>query len=137
MKRPFPVTLSIWLVLILSSWNALRAWTSIAWQNILTEFSVQVPPIISAIMGAFWFIIGTIVCFGIWQKRTWSMKLLLGAAAGYTVWYWSERLIWQNPRPNTPFAVAVNLACLIIIYFALKSLSREAHERNTENPATE
>ncbi|HND47971.1 MAG TPA: hypothetical protein PLL95_05380, partial [Anaerolineales bacterium] len=63
--------------------------------------------------------------------------LLLGAAAGYTVWYWSERLIWQNPRPNIPFTIVINFACLIVIYFASKSLSREAYERNTENPAIE
>ncbi|MBI2332577.1 MAG: hypothetical protein HYU84_10540 [Chloroflexi bacterium] len=137
MKRPFLVTLSIWLVLILASWNALQAWTAIAWQDVLTEFSVQMPPTVSAVVGVFWFIIGLILAWGIWQKKVWSMKMLLGAAAGYTVWIWSERLIWQNPRPNVPFAVIANLVCLIVIYFASKSFSREAYERNTENPAIE
>lgn len=137
MKRPFTVTLTIWLVLILASWNALRAWTSIAWQNILMEFSVQLPPMINTISGILWFLTGIVLLIGMWQKKAWSSKLLLGAAAGYTVWYWSERFIWQNPRPNVLFAILVNLACLIVIYFALKSLSREAYERNTENPETE
>lgn len=137
MKRPFPVTLSIWLVLILASWNALRAWTSIAWQDVLTEFSVRMPPTLSAFASTFWLIIGISILIGIWQKKAWSKNLLLGAAAGYTLWYWSERLIWQNPRPNILFAVIVNLACFIVIYFGSKSLSREAYERNTENPAIE
>lgn len=137
MKRPFPVTLSIVLVLILASFNALRAWTSAAWQDIMMEFSVQMPPVFSAGMGVLWTVVGVILSIGIWQKKAWSAKMLLGAATGYTVWYWSERFIWQNPRQNIPFAVFINLVCLIIIYFASKSLSREAYERNTENPETE
>lgn len=137
MKRPFSVTLSMWLVLILASWNALRAWTSLAWQDVLIEFSTQVPPTLIAFASLFWLMIGIVVWFGLWQKKAWSKNLLLGAATGYTVWYWSERLIWQNPRLNIPFAVFVNLVCLIVIYFAFKSLSREAYERNIENPAIE
>jgi hypothetical protein len=137
MKRPFSVTLSLWLVLILTLWNALRAWTSIAWQDVLMEYASTMSPQASAAVGALWFIIGGILAWSIWQKKAWSAKLLLGAATGYTVWYWSERLIWQNPRPNIPFAIVVHLACLIVIYFASKSLSREAYERNTENPEIE
>ncbi len=137
MKRPFSVTLSMWLVLILASWNALRAWTSLAWQDVLIEFSTQMPPTLIAFASLFWLMIGIVVWFGLWQKKAWSKNLLLGAATGYTVWYWSERLIWQNPRPNIPFAVCVNLVCLIVIYFTSKSLSREAYERNIENPAIE
>lgn len=63
--------------------------------------------------------------------------MLLGAAAGYSVWYWSERLLLQNPRPNVVFAAIVHLACFFLIYFTSKSLSREAYERNIENPAIE
>ena len=137
MKRPFSVTLSMWLVLILAFWNALRAWTALAWQDVLTEFSARMPATLIVFASLFWLMIGIVILLGIWQKKTWSKNLLLGAAAGYTVWYWSERLIWQNPRPNIPFAVIINLACLIVIYFTSKSLSREAYERNIENPAIE
>ncbi len=137
MKRPFSVTLAGMLVLILALWNALRAWTSLAWRSILNEYSVQMPPFFSAGMGSFWFIIGLTIAASIWKKNPWSIKLLSLAAIGYTIWYWSERMIWQNPRPNVPFAIIINLACLVTIYFASKSLSREAYERDIENPATE
>lgn len=137
MKRPFPVTLSIVLVLFLTSWNALRAWTSIAWQETLSEFAVQMLPIFSAGIGFLWFAIGTALFIGTWQKKAWSAKLLRGVAAGYTIWYWSERFLWQNPRANIPFTLVINLACLMIIYLASKSLLREAYERNIENPETE
>lgn len=137
MKRPFPVTLTLWLVLILTTWNLLRAWTSLAWSGALTEFSASLAPAVSAVIGGVWVVAGIILCWGIWQKKAWAVKLLPGAAAGYTVWYWSERFLFQNPRPNLAFAVIVNLGLLVVIFFATKSMSREAYERTIENPKTE
>lgn len=136
-KRPLLVTLALWLVLIFSAWNALKAWTAIAWRDVLVEYSVQMSPALTAGMGVFWFIIGLVAAWGIWQKKTWSAKWLPGAAVGYTAWYWSERLAWQNPRPNMIFAILATLACLLLVTVASKTLSREAYERNTENQATE
>ena len=133
-KPPFRVTLLLCLVLFLTTWNVLRLWTALAWRNTLNEFSARPTSTMIAISGAFWIIIGMILIWSIWQKKAWAAKLLLGTAAGYSVWYWSERLIWQNPHPNWPFAVIVNLALLVYILFATKSLTREAHERKFENP---
>lgn len=84
---------------------------------------------ITTISSAIWAAVGILLLWGIWQNKAWTAKLLLGAAAGYTVWYWCERLIWQAPRPNWPFAVIVNLVLLIFILFTTKSLAREAYER--------
>lgn len=138
MNKPlFRVTLLHLLVLTLSAWNGLRLWTALAWQDVLTEFSASPPPIITAISGAIWMVIGFILLWSIWQKKAWAAKLLIFATAGYSLWYWSERLIWQNPHPNWPFAVIVNLAGIAFILLNVKSLSREAHERKNENPATD
>jgi hypothetical protein len=79
-------------------------------------------------------VIGIILVWGVWQKKTWAAKMLLGASAGYTGWYWSERLIWQTPHPNWLFAVIVNLGLFAFILFTTKKLTREAHERKNENP---
>jgi hypothetical protein len=137
MKRPFPVTLTPWVVLILTAWNLLRVWTSFAWSGVLTEFSASLAPAVSAVIGGVWVVVGITLCWGIWQKKEWAAKLLLGTAAGYTVWYWSERFLLQNPRPNLVFAVIANLGLLVIIFLATKSISREAHEQTIENPKTE
>jgi len=133
-RPPFRVTLLLWLVLFITAWNVLRLWTALAWQNVLVEFFAQPTPAVTAISGAVWMVVGIILIWSIWQKKAWAAKLLLGASAGYTVWYWSERLIWQNPHPNWPFAVIVNLALLVFILFATKTLTREAHERKFEHP---
>ncbi|MBL8062375.1 MAG: hypothetical protein JNK32_05105 [Anaerolineales bacterium] len=137
MNRPIIVTLTGWAVLILASWNALRAWTSIAWSRVLIEYSVRLSPTISAAIAIFWTIAGLFLAWGIWQNKAWSAKALPTMAIGYTLWYWAERLIWQNPRPNVPFAIVINLVWLSLIYFTSKSLSREAYERNTENQTTQ
>jgi hypothetical protein len=133
-KLPFRVTLLLWLVLFLTAWNALRLWTALAWRNVLNEFSAQPIPAITAASGAIWMVTGVVIVWSIWQKKAWAAKLLIGASAGYTVWYWSERLVWQNPHPNWLFAVIVNLVLFIFILFTTKALTREAHERKIENP---
>jgi hypothetical protein len=133
-KLSFRVTLLYWLVLTLSAWNALRLWTALAWREVLNEFSASPPPIVITVSGAIWMVTGMILIWSIWQEKAWTSKLLLGAATGYTIWYWSERLIWLNSHPNWLFAVIVNLAGFVFILFNVKLLSREAHERKNENP---
>ncbi len=136
-KPSFRETLLIWLVLTFTAWNALRAWTSFSWRNVLSEYSPQPGPAIITVSSMIWLIVGLVLIWSIWQNKAWAWKLLFGAAAGYTVWFWSERLIWQNPHPNWLFAVIVNLAIIIFILFIMKSLMREAYERKNENPKVE
>ena len=136
-KLPFRVTLLLWLVFSLTVWNTLRAWTSLAWRDVLIEYSTQPVSAIITISGVIWQIVGILLLWSIWQNKAWATRLLLRAAAGYTVWYWSERLFFQNPHPNWLFAVIVNLAILIFILFTTKSLAREAYERKIENPKIE
>jgi len=132
-RLPIRVTLLLWLVLTLSAWNGLRLWTALIWHNALDEFSAE-PAFTIIISSAIWMVTGIILIWGLWQEKAWAVKLLLGASAGYTVWYWSERLIWQTPHPNWLFAVIVNLGLLAFILFTTKKLAREAHERKNENP---
>ena len=136
-KLPFRVTLLLWLVLFITAWNGLRLWTALAWQKVLTEFSAQPATWITALSGCIWMVTGVLIIWGIWQNKAWTVKILVGAAAGYSAWYWSERLIFQEPRPNWPFAVLLNVVLLIFIFFATKTLTREAHERKPKNPKDE
>ncbi len=137
MRRPFPVTMMLWLVLTTIIWNILRVWTSMAWKNVLIEFSASIPPITSATIGGIWVVIGGFLYTSIWQGKAWAGKMLLGTAAGYTIWYWSERLFFHNPRPSVVFAVIVNLGLLIPIWFANKSLSRETNDQKIKNQKVE
>lgn len=133
-KLPFRETLLIWLVLIFTAWSALGAWTALAWKDMLSRYSPQPSPLITTISSVTWFFVGLLILWSIWKNKAWASKLLLGAAVGYTLWFWSEQLIWQSPHPNWPFAVIVNLALLIFILFNTRSMTREDHERKIEKP---
>lgn len=138
MKRPAEVTISGLLVLIFTSLNAIRTWTSLAWTKVLTEFSVSLPPSTSALIGAVWTLIGMTLFFAILLKTKWAGTMLRWAFVLYTAWYWGERFfIEATPRPNVLFGVIVNLTLFVIIFFASRSLTREAYERDNKNSAIE
>lgn len=124
MNQPLSVTLTLWTVLILITWNLTRLWTFIAWKDILAEFSVRLPPAAGAVIAGMWVMIGAILYWKIRQKTPWAGKMLLAAAAGYTIWYWGERAFFLNPQTNGWFAVVVNAALLVLVFFANHALSK-------------
>lgn len=133
MNRPISVTLTLIVVLTVTVWNLIKAWTALAWRNVLHEFSVSLKPEIVAVISIIWVVIGLALLGAMVQKKVWSKKMLVGTATSYTVWFWSERFIWQSSQTNHVFAVSINIILLIIIYFA----TREAYERTNEHPQIE
>lgn len=126
------------VVLCLTIWHAFRLWTAIAWYDVLREFSPVPGPVYIALSAAVWLALGVILLWSIWQRKAWAAKMLIGAAAGYTVWYWADRLAFQGPRANWPFALLVNLVLLLYVlaltfsqHTMIKS-QREAYERESE-----
>jgi len=134
MKRPIPVTLTLWLVLALTALNLLRLWTAISWNTVLTEFHPSLSPSLSASIGGLWSLAGCLLAWSIWRQKVWAGKMLLVCGAIYTVAYWIERSLHQYPRPNLIFAVIVNLALVVLIIVTNLFISREAHERQIEDP---
>ena len=60
----------------------------------------------------------------------------LGAATGYPVWVWADRLFLQKPHANWPFGLIATLTCMLLVviimitprtrnYFGLR---KEVHE---------
>jgi len=137
MKRPFPATLTLWLVLITTTINLIRLWTSISWAQALNEFQVSTDPRFSAFVGGLWATAGLILFWSLWRNKAWAGKMLVITGAGYTIWYWTERIFLPHPRPNLIFAVIVNLALLVLIIITNILLSREAYEQRIENPEIE
>lgn len=122
------------LVLSITMWNLLRAWTALAWRVALTEFAGGDLFEAAVISGAGWSLAGIFIAWALLRRKKWAGKILAGVSIAYSIWYWVARLLWQPPRPNWAFAVIVNLLTLAFVAFILKSLSREAYERNVENP---
>jgi len=130
-KRPFRATILLALVLLLTIWNALRAWTAFSWRNVLTEFSGG--PLYIGVSGLIWVGIGIWLLLSLWRKKANARMLLFASAASYSVWVWIERLFIQTPRENWLFALIVNLVLLSFVLFASNFWKREAHERKSED----
>ncbi len=115
--RPASVTILALFVLSLSAWNGLRLGSAIATWKILAEYGAQ--PLYIATSGGFWLIAGILLFGGLWRGIAWARKMAYITAAGYTSWYWCDRLFMQTPHANWPFALAVTI---ILLSFTLITL---------------
>ena len=64
MKRPFSVTILLWLVLSLTVWSGLRLASAIQWWGTLLEFASPPGPLYIAISAGIWLIVGIGVVVG-------------------------------------------------------------------------
>jgi hypothetical protein len=115
MKRPFGVTILLWLVLSLTAWSSLRLYSAIQWWDVLLEFASPPGPWYIAISGGIWLIASLALLWGLWQATAWIRYAFLGAGASFTVWYWSDRFLFQISNTNWLFALVTNILLLIIL----------------------
>ena len=114
MRRPFSVTILLWLVLSLTAWSGLRLVTAIQWWNTILEFEASSGPFYIAVSGGAWLFVGIALLWGIWRKKAWTRYALLGTGAGFTVWYWCDRLLLQAPNENWLFVLGATVLLLVI-----------------------
>ena len=135
MKRPLSVTILLWLVLSLTAWSGLRLYTSIQWWSTLIEFASPPGPWYITISAAVWLTVSLFLLWGMWQAEDWIRYALLGAGAGFTVWFWSDRFLYQPSNTNGLFVLLINILLLIILSVCVFApgtkaflLKREAHD---------
>ncbi len=119
MKRPFSVTILLWLVLSLTAWSGLRLYSAIRWWSTLIEFASPPGPWYIAISGGFWLIVSVLLFWGMWQAKAWIRYALFGAGAGYPVWYWCDRLLFQVSSANWPFMLIGTALLLILVMICI------------------
>ena len=134
MKRPFSVTILLWLVLSLTVWSGLRLYSAIAWWKTLLEFASPPGPFYIAVSGVVWFVTSIMLLWGMWQTKTWIRYALLGAGAVFTVWFWCDRLLLQASHANWPFMLGATALLLILVMICVVHprtkdfYKRERHE---------
>lgn len=139
-KRPFGVTLLLWLVLSLSVWGLIRLLAALRWWDVLSEFGARLSPWYLFITGAGWAVVGVVLLWGLFSGKPW---VRLGIPLVVFLWllgYWVERMFFESPRTNFPFALVIS-ALLLLVTFA-SALNRktttflirsEEHEQSKEN----
>ena len=140
-KRPFGVTLLLWLVLSLSAWGAVRWLAALRWWDVLVEFESRLSPLYLSITGAAWVLAGGALLWGLFTGKRWT-RLAIPASIGlWLLEYWIERVFFQSPRPNLPFAILASLLLLtvtLVSAFNRKTKSflirSEEHEQPNQDP---
>ena len=141
-RRPFGVTLFLWMVLSLSAWGLIRLVATLRWWDVLYEFKASLSPLYLSITGAGWSIAGAVLLWSLWSGKAWSRLAILASILLWLAEYWIERLFFQLPRPNLLFTLAMS-ALLLALTFA-SALNRstknfftksEEHEQSNENSA--
>lgn len=113
-KRPFGVTLLLWLVLSLSAWGLVRLFAALRWWNVLNEFGTHLSPLYLSITGASWAVLGGLLLWGLFSGKSWSRLAIPISIFLWLMGYWIERLFFESPRANLPFALIASILLLIV-----------------------
>ncbi len=122
-RRPFGVTLLLWLVLILSAWGLLRFAGALRWWDLLVEKKAHLGPLYLSITGAGWALAGIVLVWSILSTKRWAHLAVLIFTSAWLIEYWFERLFFQSARSNIPFAIVATLFILAIT--AISALNRK------------
>ena len=132
-KRPFCLIILMLLALSVSASNGLRLCESVFFWKTLKEYGVY--PLFISISGGVWLIIGLFLVWGLWGGKVWGRIAAICGTAGYTTWYWLDRVILQKPHSNWVFSVVTNIILLVMVLFILFSkrtrryFKRDVYER--------
>ena len=139
-KRPFGVTLFLWLVLSLLGWGLLRLLAALRWWDVLIRYHARLSPQYLVITGAGWAVAGAVLLWSIWVGKRWAHLAIPLSVCLWLILYWMERLFFQAPRANLPFMIVVSVLILtvtLIFTFNRKTklfLTRsEEHEQPEEH----
>ena len=113
-KRPFGVTLLVWLVLSLLAWGAVRFFASLRWWNVLVEFRSTLSPLYLSVTGAGWSVVGCVLLASLFLGKKWTHRAILTSILIWLIEYWIERVFFESPRANLPFAVTGSIVILCI-----------------------
>jgi hypothetical protein len=105
----------LWLVLSLTGWSGLRLFTAIQWWQTLLELASPPGPLYIAVSAGVWLVVAFGLLWGMWQAKVWIRTALLGAGAGFSVWYWCDRYLLQSAHENWPFSLGATVLLLVIV----------------------
>lgn len=139
-KRPFGVTLLLWLVLSLSAWGVVRLLAALRWWDVLNEFGANLSPLYLSITGAGWAVVGIVLLWGLFSGKPWIRLAIPISIFLWLMGYWVERMFFESPRANLTFALMASI--LLFVLTLVSALNRktkkflirsEEHEQPNED----
>jgi len=145
-KRPFGVTLLIWLVLSQSAWGVVRLLGTLRWWDVLNEFGARLSPVYLSITGAGWAVTGGVLLWGLFSGKPWTRLAIPLSIFLWLSEYWVERMFFESPRANFFFALTVSIVLFIATLvtalsqntrrFLMRSEEHEQPNEHTESART-
>src|SRR5687767_497981 len=93
-RRPFGVTLFLWMVLSLAVWGTIRLFAALRWWDVLYEFDARLSPLYLSITGAGWILAGSVFVWSIWSRKSWARWTIPISIGLWLLEYWIERLFF-------------------------------------------
>jgi hypothetical protein len=133
-KRPFGVTLLLWLVLSLSAWGTVRLFAALRFWDELNEFGARLSPLYLSITGAGWAVVGGVLLWGLFRGKRWTHFTIPISAFLWLTGYWIERIFFESPRANVSFALIASILLLTVtLVSAFNRKTREFFIRSEEH----
>jgi hypothetical protein len=143
-KRPFGVTLLLWMVLSLLAWGLVRFFATLRAWDILLEFGSSLSPLYLSITGAGWAVAGGVLLWSMFIGKKWTHRAVLTSISVWLIEYWIERVFHQQPHANIPFAVVGSILIIgmtLIITLHKSTIDfftrSEEYEQQNEDPDSE
>ena len=122
MKRPIPVTLIAYAVLLLSAFNAVRGYAALRQADVLRGLGLDGPLIALTLTGIAWSAGWLITAFGLFRLRVRARRWTLVAIVLYQLNLWIVRLAFErsSAEPLTrPADAALSLLSIVLVWGAL------------------
>ena len=120
-RRSVSVTLLSIFNLVVSSWNGLRLVQGIIFWSVMQSYKARLGPIYIIISGGIWLVIGLVISWGLWGRKSWAWFATIASTLIYGIWYWFDRLILQKPHDNWSFALTITLFFIVFSFSVLLS----------------
>ena len=135
MKRPLRITLLAVYSFFVACWNGLRVGSAIFYWKTLTEYGSYTLYI--TISGGIWLVTGFLISWGLLARKVWAWFAAAITTVIYGIWYWFDRLVFQKPHANWPFAVGATILLTAIPFSFLlsfrprQSFLKDSNERKS------
>ena len=118
---------------MLIAWGTLRFIAALRWWDILLEFESSLSPLYLSVTGAGWGVAGGLLLWSMFTGRSWTRWAILTSAMIWLIEYWMERIFFQSPRVDFPFALASTILILSIsLVSTLHKSTRDFFTRSEE-----
>jgi hypothetical protein len=125
--RTVTVTILAVVVLTIPVMNVIRFWSAFRHWETLTNLEVSPSPLYIAFTGLFWSIAGIGLFWSLWTGHPKTRITTLILVPLYMIYYWTDRLVFQNyvRRENTPFAL---ITTILVVFYTVFTLSFPANQ---------